>query len=295
MCMRGIVLAGGKGSRLWPITQGVNKHLLPVFDKPMIFYPIATLMASGIREIAIITNPQDREIYSHLLGSGEDLGIQFTYIDQVAPRGIAEAFIVAEDFIREHKVALILGDNVFHGTGMGRQLADYLDISGAHIFAYKVSDPTQYGVIEFDSNGNVQSIQEKPLNPKSSFAIPGLYFLDEKCLDFAKLIKPSARGELEITEILEHYRKIGELKTSVLPRGTAWLDTGTVEALHEASSYVKIIEQRQGRKIACLEEIAWRQNWINSEKLNASIQKYGSSEYAKYLASIPLQENDYDT
>jgi glucose-1-phosphate thymidylyltransferase len=293
--MRGIVLAGGKGSRLWPVTLAVNKHLLPVFDKPMIFYPIATLMASGIREIAIITNPHDREIYSGLLGSGEHLGIEFTYLDQKAPKGIAEAFIIAENFIRGHKVALILGDNVFHGTGMGRQLADYLDISGAHIFAYKVSDPTQYGVIEFDLNGNVQSIQEKPLLPKSSFAIPGLYFLDDKCLDFAKLVEPSARGELEITDILEQYKKLGELKTSVLPRGTAWLDTGTVEALHEASSYVRIIEQRQGRKIACLEEIAWRQNWIDSKKLNDSIQKYGNSEYAKYLSSLPAQENDYET
>jgi glucose-1-phosphate thymidylyltransferase len=293
--MRGIVLAGGKGSRLWPVTLAVNKHLLPVFDKPMIFYPIATLMASGIREIAIITNPHDREIYSGLLGSGEHLGIEFTYLDQKAPKGIAEAFIIAENFIRGHKVALILGDNVFHGTGMGRQLADYLDVLGAHIFAYKVSDPTQYGVIEFDSNGNVQSIQEKPLLPKSSFAIPGLYFLDDKCLDFAKLIEPSARGELEITDILEHYKKLGELKTSVLPRGTAWLDTGTVEALHEASSYVRIIEQRQGRKIACLEEIAWRQNWIDSKKLNDSIQKYGNSEYAKYLSSLPAQANDYET
>ena len=252
-------------------------------------------MASGIREIAIITNPHDREIYNGLLGSGEHLGIEFTYLDQKAPKGIAEAFIIAENFIRGHKVALILGDNVFHGTGMGRQLADYLDVLGAHIFAYKVSDPTQYGVIEFDSNGNVQSIQEKPLLPKSSFAIPGLYFLDDKCLDFAKLIEPSARGELEITDILEHYKKLGELKTSVLPRGTAWLDTGTVEALHEASSYVRIIEQRQGRKIACLEEIAWRQNWIDSKKLNDSIQKYGNSEYAKYLSSLPAQANDYET
>ncbi len=287
-------MAGGKGTRLWPLTRSLNKHLLPIFDKPMIFYPISTLMAAGIREIAIITNPQDRDIYFDLLGSGQSFGVDFIYLEQGVPKGIADAFRVARDFIQGHKVALILGDNVFHGTGMGRQLAVFSEVVGAHIFAYKVSDPAQYGVIEFDDNGKVQSIEEKPTIPKSSFAIPGLYFFDERVLDFSDLIIPSARGELEITGILEHYRLIDALSTSVLPRGTAWLDTGTVESLHQASTYVRIIEQRQGRKIACLEEIAWMQSWIDSEQLSESVLKYGDSEYANYLSNIPMQETEHE-
>ena len=292
--MRGIVLAGGSGTRLWPITLSVNKHLLPVFDKPMIHYPIATLMAAGIREIALVCRPDDIHLYKHLLQDGSQLGISITYYEQNAPKGIAEAFLITQDFILGHKVALILGDNIFHGTGMGGQLKDFANIEGAHVFAYKVADPSNYGVIEFDENGGVKSISEKPVAPKSNYAIPGLYFFDENVFQHAREVKPSARGELEITNVLESYRKIAKLSTSILPRGTAWLDTGTIEALQEAGSYVRIIEQRQGRKIACIEEIAWRQGWINDSELELLISKFGATNYGNYLKSIILENRSLE-
>lgn len=290
MKMRGIILAGGSGSRLWPITLSVNKHLLPVFDKPMIHYPLATLMAAGIREIAIICWPKDIHLYRQLLGNGSSLGISITYFEQGLPKGIADAFLIAEDFIHNHKVALILGDNIFHGTGMGRQLMEFSNVDGAHIFAYKVADPENYGVIEFDANGNVKSIIEKPVAPKSNYAIPGLYFFDEDVFSHASAVIPSNRGELEIIDVLEAYRYENKLFTSILPRGTAWLDTGTVEALQEAGSYVRIIEQRQGRKIACIEEIAWRQKWIDDTDLQLLIDGFGRSSYGDYLRAT-IQEN----
>ncbi len=293
--MRGIVLAGGSGSRLWPITFSVNKHLLPVFDKPMINYPVATLMAAGIREIALICRPEDSHLYKQLFGDGKNLGISFTYFEQPTPKGIAEAFLITEEFIRGHKVALILGDNIFHGTGMGRQLMDFANVDGAHVFAYKVADPSNYGVIEFGVDGAVISITEKPIAPKSNYAIPGLYFFDEKVSDFARDVTPSSRGELEIIDVLEAYRNNQKLSTSILPRGTAWLDTGTVEALQEAGSYVRIIEHRQGRKIACMEEIAWRQQWINDTDLQLLIDRFGRTSYGEYLRSMLLENKDLES
>ena len=295
MSMRGIILAGGSGSRLWPITLSVNKHLLPVFDKPMIHYPMATLLAAGIREIAIICRPEDLHLYRQLLGDGINLGITITYFEQNEPKGIAEAFLITEDFIRDHKVALILGDNIFHGTGMGRQLMDYSNVDGAHVFAYKVADPSNYGVIEFDLNGNVMSITEKPADPKSNYAIPGLYFFDEDVVRHARSVTPSSRGELEIIDVLQSYRSENKLFTSILPRGTAWLDTGTAEALQEAGSYVRIIEQRQGRKIACIEEIAWRQKWIDEAGLQLLIDGFGHSSYGQYLRAILLENRELES
>jgi glucose-1-phosphate thymidylyltransferase len=295
MNMRGIILAGGSGSRLWPITLSVNKHLLPVFDKPMIHYPMATLMAAGIREIAVICRPEDLHLYKKLLGDGSKLGIAITYFEQNEPKGIAEAFLITEDFVRGHKVALILGDNIFHGTGMGRQLMDYSNVEGAHVFAYKVADPSSYGVIEFDLNGNVMSITEKPAVPKSNYAIPGLYFFDEDVVRHARSVRPSDRGELEIIDVLEAYRGEKKLFTSILPRGTAWLDTGTAEALQEAGSYVRIIEQRQGRKIACIEEIAWRQKWIDEAGLQLLIDGFGLSSYGHYLRAILVENRELES
>lgn len=290
--MFGIVLAGGTGSRLWPITRGVSKQLLHVYDKPMVHYPIATLMAAGIRKILIITSPEDEDAFKRLLGDGKDLGIAFHYKVQENPRGLADAFILGEDFLSGNKCALILGDNIFHGSGLGRQLMDYTDLSGAHIFAYRVADPTQYGVVEFDEDGNVLSIEEKPENPRSSFAVPGLYFYDESVVEIAKTVKPSARGEIEITSINNEYLRNGNLRVSVLPRGTAWLDTGTVQALHDASSYIKILEDRQGTKVSCLEEVAWRQGWISDEKLEELSNAYKSSPFGSFLKSLLHDQRD---
>jgi glucose-1-phosphate thymidylyltransferase len=285
--MKGIVLAGGTGSRLWPITLGTNKHLLPVYDKPMIHYPIATIMAAGIREILIISNPADLDSYKKLLGDGSEIGVQFHFAIQENPRGIAESFIIAEEFLKDSPVCLILGDNIFHGSGLGRQLMENTKIDGAQIFAYGVSNPSDYGVIEFSKEGVPISIEEKPLEPKSNFAIPGLYFFDNSVIDIAKNVKPSPRGELEITDVIRNYMAKSKLHVSILPRGTAWLDTGSIQNLHDASSYIKVIEERQGSKVGCIEEVSWRLGWIEDSKLESIADRYVNSPYGHYLRNLP--------
>ena len=286
--MRGIVLAGGTGSRLWPITKGVSKQLLPVCDKPLIHYPISTLMLAGIREILIITTPDDQSSFKRLLGDGSELGMSFTYVTQPKPEGLAQAFILGEEFLGGKKSALVLGDNIFHGHGLGTQLRKYEGITGAGIFAYKVNDPEHYGVVEFNSEGRVISLEEKPQQPKSSYAVPGLYFYDERVVEIAKSIKPSARGELEITAVNQAYLDLGELQTHILERGTAWFDTGTIESLHQASNYVKAIQDRQGMMISCLEEIAWRNGWISDSQLEHLGVSYKGSPHGKYILDLVL-------
>lgn len=284
--MKGIVLAGGTGSRLWPITWGVSKQLLPVYDKPLIHYPISTLMLAGIREILIITTEQDQDSFKRLLGDGRNYGVTFGYATQKNPDGLAQAFIIGESFIGKDKCALVLGDNIFHGDSLGTQLKALTGIEGAHIFAYKVKDPERYGVVEFDKSGKVISIEEKPNKPRSSYAVPGLYFYDNTVIDIAKSVKPSARGELEITSVNQSYLESGKLNTTVLDRGTAWLDTGTFESLNDASTFVQIIEERQGQKVCCLEEVAWRNGWINDSELLARADEYKSSPFAEYLRGL---------
>ena len=288
--MKGIVLAGGTGSRLWPITKGASKQLLPIYDKPLIHYPIGTLMLAGIRDIFVITTREDAPAFKRLLGDGSDIGVNFHYGIQESPRGIGEAFVIAENFIGDDEVALILGDNLFHGHGLGTQLKEIRNIRGAEIFAYSVSDPERYGVVEFDESGIAKSIEEKPFRPKSSFAIPGLYFFDNSVIQIARNIHPSSRGEIEITAINQTYLEAGSLNVRILPRGTVWLDTGTVESLNAASNYVKIIEERQGQKISCIEEIALRNKWISIEKLLTISERYGSNPYAHYLLNL-VSEN----
>jgi glucose-1-phosphate thymidylyltransferase len=285
--MKGIVLAGGTGSRLWPITLGTNKHLLPVYDKPMIHYPIATVMAAGIREILIISNPSDLDSYKKLLGDGSEIGVQFYFATQESPRGIADSFIIAQEFIEKSPVCLILGDNIFHGSGLGRQLMENAEIDGAQIFAYGVSNPSDYGVVEFSDEGVPISIEEKPRNPKSNFAIPGLYFFDNSVIEIAKHVKPSLRGELEITDVIRNYMAKSKLHVSILPRGTAWLDTGSIQNLHDASSYIKVIEERQGSKVGCIEEVSWRLGWIQDSNLESIANKYANSPYGNYLRNLP--------
>jgi len=281
------VLAGGTGSRLWPITLGTNKHLLPVYDKPMIHYPIATVMAAGIREILIISNPSDLDSYKKLLGDGSEIGVQFYFATQESPRGIADSFIIAQEFIEKSPVCLILGDNIFHGSGLGRQLMENAEIDGAQIFAYGVSNPSDYGVVEFSDEGVPISIEEKPRNPKSNFAIPGLYFFDNSVIEIAKHVKPSLRGELEITDVIRNYMAKSKLHVSILPRGTAWLDTGSIQNLHDASSYIKVIEERQGSKVGCIEEVSWRLGWIQDSNLESIANKYANSPYGNYLRNLP--------
>ncbi len=281
--MRGLVLAGGSGSRLWPLTKGVNKHLLPIYDKPLICYPIATLMAAGIRDIALIVNPLDRENYKRLLGTGDQFGVNFQFITQNQPAGIAQGILLASDFLSDHNFSLILGDNIFHGPGLGRQLMSYQDLHGAKVFAYRVSDPENYGVVELGEKNEIISIEEKPLSPKSNYVIPGLYFYDSSAIQFASELKPSARGELEITDLNKRYLGANSLDVSILPRGTAWLDTGTASSMHDASTFVRILEERQGSKVSCLEEIAWNQGWINDNELLVLAASYGKTPYGEYL------------
>ena len=284
--MKGIVLAGGTGSRLSPITIPVSKQLLPVYDKPMVYYPISTLMLAGIREILIITTPLDLPRFQILLGDGSKWGVKFTFAQQVSPTGIAEAFLIGENFIGNESVALALGDNIFHGSGLGGQLEFNSELSGAMIFGYEVSNPSEYGVVTLDHNGEPTSLEEKPKSPNSNLAVPGLYFYDSNVVDFAKAIKPSARGELEITAINLEYLKLKKLKVNVLKRGTAWLDTGTPDSLHDASTYVRLIEQRQGLKISCPEEIAWRKGWISDSELNLIATLDSSCSYSTYLGTL---------
>ena len=284
--MKGIVLAGGTGSRLWPVTFGVSKQLLPVYDKPLVHYPISTLMLTGIREILIITTPQDQESFKRLLGDGKKYGVSFSFAVQDNPEGLAQAFIIGEKFIGEDPSALILGDNIFYGSSLGMQLKELTEPDGAIIFAYKVKDPERYGVIDFDASGKVTSIEEKPSKPKSQYAVPGLYFYDKRVVEIAKSVKPSSRGELEITSVNQEYLKAGKLQARVLERGTAWLDTGTFESLNSASAFIQIIEERQGQKVSCLEEVAWRNGWISDSELSARADEYKSSPFASYLRSL---------
>jgi len=283
--MKGIILAGGTGSRLFPVTKGVNKHLLPIFDKPMVFYPLATLMSAGIREILLITTSKDLTHFESLLGDGRKLGIKLKFEIQDHPGGIAEAFTIGKKFIEGENCALILGDNIFHGSGLGRQLINNSTIKGSKIFAYQVSNANQYGVVEFDANGNAISIEEKPAVPKSNFAVPGLYFFDSRVSAIAEKVKPGQRGEREITDILQVYLDEGMLSVEILPRGTAWLDTGTFSALNDAANFVRILEDRQGQKIACLEEIAWRQSWISTKELK-EIAMTENTINRNYLTSL---------
>lgn len=284
--MKGIILAGGTGSRLFPLTTVISKQLLPVYDKPMIYYPLASLMAAGLREILVIVTPRDETSFRALLDDGSQWGMTIDYVVQQKPEGLAQAFILAEHFLAGDKAALILGDNLFHGVGLGTQLKQLTDPDGGVVFAYQVANPSEYGVIEFDETGNVVSIEEKPQNPKSDFAIPGLYFFDEQVVEIAKNVKPSPRGELEITSVMSEYLHRGKLKVEILPRGTAWLDTGTFNTLHEAGSYVRIIEERQGSRLGCIEELAWRNQWITDSQLLRLGESLEASGYGEYLIQL---------
>lgn len=284
--MRGIILAGGSGTRLWPITKGISKQLMPIYDKPMIYYPLSTLLMAGIKEILIITTPEYNAQFRALLGDGSSLGIELQYASQPSPDGLAQAFIIGEEFIGDQKVALVLGDNIFHGSALGTSLTSNTDIDGGVIFAYRVSDPSAYGVVEFDSTMKAISIEEKPQKPKSNYAVPGLYFYDNSVVNIAKSITPSDRGELEISSVNEKYLQEGKLRVEVLDRGTAWLDTGTFESMVQASEYVKVIEDRQGFKIGCIEEIAWRNGWISDSQLSELGSQLQKSGYGQYLLQL---------
>ncbi len=284
--MKGIILAGGTGSRLWPITMGVSKQLLPVYDKPMIHYPLATLMSAGLREVLIITTPEDSASFSRLLGDGSPWGMTIRYAVQPKPEGLAQAFLIGEDFLAGDQAALILGDNLFHGPRLDRSLAGLTTQDGATVFAYEVANPSDYGVVEFDADGRALSIQEKPAQPRSNYAVPGLYFYDASVVDVAKAITPSARGELEITAVNDHYLQAGRLNVQVLERGTAWLDTGTFRSLQDAGEFVRVMEDRTGTKVGCVEEAAWRNGWITDDELLAVAEPLRKSGYGDYLVQL---------
>jgi len=284
--MKGIILAGGSGTRLFPITKAISKQLMPIYDKPMIYYPLSVLMMADIREILIITTPEDSESFKRLLGDGHELGCHFEYAVQAVPNGLAQAFVIGEEFIGNDKVALILGDNIFYGTGFDQLIQSFNDVDGAAIFAYKVSDPERYGVVEFDENFTELSIEEKPLKPKSSYAVPGLYFYDNEVVHIAKNIKPSARGEYEITDVNRVYLENKRLHVGVMDRGTAWLDTGTFDSLSDATEFVRVIEKRQDTKIGCIEEVAYHHGFIDKAQLSVLAEKYIKSGYGMYLKNL---------
>jgi glucose-1-phosphate thymidylyltransferase len=284
--VRGILLAGGTGSRLWPLTRSVSKQLLPVFDKPMIYYPLSTLVMAGVRDILVITTPEDRGQFSRLLGDGAELGLRLCYTEQKHPEGIAQAFLLGAEFIGDESVALILGDNIFHGSGLGTRLALHGDLKGGRVFAYQVANPSAYGVVEFDDMGRAVSIEEKPVRPRSRYAVPGLYFYDNRAVDIARGLRPSARGELEITDLNRVYLEAGELHVTRLDRGTAWLDTGTFGSMVQASEFVRVIEERQGFKIGCLEEAVWRAGLVDDDRLRELARPLLKSGYGHYLLGL---------
>lgn len=284
--MKGIILAGGSGTRLYPITRAISKQLMPIYDKPMIYYPLSVLMQADIKEILIITTPEDNPGFKRLLGDGAELGCKFEYAIQEKPNGLAQAFVIGEDFIGNDKVALILGDNIFYGTGFAELIRGFNDVDGAAIFAYHVADPERYGVVEFDAEFRALSIEEKPLQPKSKYAVPGLYFYDNSVIQIAKDLKPSPRGEYEITDVNKFYLEQGNLHVGVMDKGTAWLDTGTFDSLSDATEYVRVIEKRQSTKIGCIEEVAYRRGFINDDQLGLLVEKYIKSGYGKYLQSL---------
>jgi len=284
--MRGIILAGGSGTRLAPLTTAVSKQLMPVYDKPMVYYPLSTLMLAGIREVLIITTPRDLSLFRLLLGDGSRFGMSIEYAEQANPDGLARAFVIGSTFIGDDRVALVLGDNIFHGAGLGRSLVRHLDVDGATIFAYEVSNPQDYGVVEFDASGVVTGLEEKPTSPRSRFAVPGLYFYDNSVIEIAKSLEPSARGEYEITDVNRRYLEQGKLRVEVLDRGTAWLDTGTFDAMASAGEFVRVIAQRQGHSVGCIEEIAWRSGWITDDDLLGISATMAKSGYGAYLNEL---------
>ncbi len=284
--MNGILLAGGSGTRLHPMTLAASKQLLPVYDKPMVYYPLGTLMLAGIRDVLVISTPQDLPQFRRLLGEGEALGLRLAYAEQPRPEGLAQAFLIGADFVGDQSVALVLGDNIFYGAGLGTALGRLPEPDGGHVFAYRVANPQDYGVVEFDGEGRVLSIEEKPARPKSSYAVPGLYFYAGDVVEVARGIRPSARGELEITAVNEHYLRQGRLNVTVLDRGTAWLDTGTFTSLRQATEFVSVVEERQGLKIGCIEEVAWRNGWLDDDGLRAVAGPLGKSGYGDYLLAL---------